>query len=166
MPSPQETVPAPLERVTSGVPGLDTILRGGFMRGGIYILQGAPGAGKTILSSQICFHHVRDSGGCLVRDAPGREPRPHDPASARPVLFRRGLIADKVTYLSAFREMREGGLKALTNLVRREVQRRRCSMLVIDGLVSARATAETDLAFKEFIHDFQEMRSPPTARRS
>ena len=66
MPSPLETIPAPLERVTSGVPGLDTILRGGFMRGGIYIFQGAPGAGKTILSNQICFHHVRDNGGCAL----------------------------------------------------------------------------------------------------
>ena len=49
------------------MPGLDTILRGGFMRGGIYIVQGAPGAGKTILSNQICFHHVRDERRmCLV----------------------------------------------------------------------------------------------------
>ena len=53
--------------------------------------------------------------------------------------------------------MREGGLKAITDLVRREIQRRRCSMLVVDGLVSARATAETEIAFKEFIHDLQEV---------
>jgi circadian clock protein KaiC len=35
-----------IARVPSGVPGLDTILRGGFPRGGIHILQGTPGAGK------------------------------------------------------------------------------------------------------------------------
>ena len=158
MPSPLETIPAPLERVTSGVPGLDTILRGGFMRGGIYIFQGAPGAGKTILSNQICFHHVRDNGGCALFVTLLAENHARMIQHLRGLsFFDQDLVADKVTYLSAFREMREGGLKALTNLVRREVQRRHCSMLVIDGLVSARATAETDLAFKEFIHDLQEI---------
>jgi circadian clock protein KaiC len=39
-----------LERVPTGVSGLDTILRDGFLRGGIFIVQGSPGAGKTIVS--------------------------------------------------------------------------------------------------------------------
>ena len=33
-------LPPPLARVPSGVPGLDVILHGGFLGGGIYILQG------------------------------------------------------------------------------------------------------------------------------
>jgi circadian clock protein KaiC len=52
------TNPPPLARVSSGVPGLDTILNGGFLQGGIYLIMGAPGTGKTILSNQICSHHV------------------------------------------------------------------------------------------------------------
>jgi KaiC len=36
------------------VPGLDTVLRGGFLRGG----QGSPGTGKTILASQIIYTHA------------------------------------------------------------------------------------------------------------
>ena len=114
--------------------------------------------GKTILSNQICFHHVRDNGGCALFVTLLAENHARMIQHLRGLsFFDQDLVADKVTYLSAFREMREGGLKALTNLVRREVQRRHCSMLVIDGLVSARATAETDLAFKEFIHDLQEI---------
>ena len=41
-----------LERVQSLVPGLDTVLRGGFLRGGLYMIQGLPGTGKTILANQ------------------------------------------------------------------------------------------------------------------
>ena len=37
-----------IERVPSGVTGLDTILHGGFPRGGIHLIQGTPGADKTI----------------------------------------------------------------------------------------------------------------------
>jgi circadian clock protein KaiC len=32
-----------LERVPTGIPGLDTILRGGLLKSGIYILHGEPG---------------------------------------------------------------------------------------------------------------------------
>ena len=52
-------------RIASGVPGLDAILRGGFLKDGIYIIQGSPGAGKTILANQICFHHASNGGRVL-----------------------------------------------------------------------------------------------------
>ncbi|MCR1770961.1 ATPase domain-containing protein, partial [Burkholderia glumae] len=37
----------PLENVATGVPGLDEILGGGFVRGGLYLIEGMAGAGKT-----------------------------------------------------------------------------------------------------------------------
>ena len=49
----------------SGVEGLDTVLQGGFLAGGIYIIQGEPGTGKTILGNQICFNHVARGGKAL-----------------------------------------------------------------------------------------------------
>src|SRR6266850_789230 len=49
---------APLERVPTGIPGLDTVLRGGLLKAGIYIVRGEPGAGKTILGNQLCFNHA------------------------------------------------------------------------------------------------------------
>src|SRR3954462_9456392 len=44
-----------VERVPSLVPGLDTVLCGGFLQGGLYMIQGPPGVGKTILSNQIMY---------------------------------------------------------------------------------------------------------------
>ena len=52
-------------RIASGVPGLDAILQGGFLKDGIYIIQGSPGSGKTILANQICFHHASNGGRAL-----------------------------------------------------------------------------------------------------
>src|SRR5438132_2038935 len=57
--------PPLLKRIPSGVPGLDAVLRGGFLRGGVFIVQGSPGAGKTILGNQICFRHVAAGGRAL-----------------------------------------------------------------------------------------------------
>lgn len=38
-----------LRRISSGVPGLDTILRGGIVEGRMYLILGEPGTGKTLL---------------------------------------------------------------------------------------------------------------------
>lgn len=41
-----------LEPLTTGVPGLDDILRGGLSRNCVYLLNGTPGTGKTTLAMQ------------------------------------------------------------------------------------------------------------------
>ena len=45
-----------MEVVETGVRGLDTILSGGLPPGGLYLVSGGTGAGKTILGLQFCIH--------------------------------------------------------------------------------------------------------------
>ncbi len=52
-------------RRTTGVPGLDDVLHGGVIPAAVYIVQGSPGAGKTILANQICFHRATQGEQCL-----------------------------------------------------------------------------------------------------
>jgi circadian clock protein KaiC len=144
-------------RVTSGIAGLDTVLLGGLFEGGIYIVQGSPGAGKTILTSQICCHHAAGGGVALfvtlLAENHGRLI-----ANLRTLsFFDEALIPEKLSYISGFAELRETGLKGVVDLLRREVQRRRCTALVIDGLGMAQASAESDQKFKEFVHNLQEI---------
>lgn len=54
MPKPAQ--PDPSERlVSTGIAGLDEVLGGGFVRGGLALLQGEPGTGKTTLGLQFLF---------------------------------------------------------------------------------------------------------------
>lgn len=71
--------------------------------------------------------------------------------------FDEASIAERLIYVSALRELREEGLKGVVDLLRREIQHRRFTVLVIDGLVTAKASADSDLAFKEFVHNLQEI---------
>jgi circadian clock protein KaiC len=57
-----DATPQTLERMPSGLPGLDEVLCGGFFRGGVYMLLAKPGSGKTVLGNQICFRHVASGG--------------------------------------------------------------------------------------------------------
>ena len=50
----------------TGVPGLDALLGGGITANALVLLIGAPGAGKTVLSSQIVFSAVRQGLRALI----------------------------------------------------------------------------------------------------
>jgi circadian clock protein KaiC len=49
----------PLEHVSSGINELDYILRGGYRRGRLCLLEGAPGSGKTTLGMQFLLAGVK-----------------------------------------------------------------------------------------------------------
>lgn len=46
-------------RVSTGIKGLDTVLRGGFAPHRLYLVEGAPGSGKTTLALQFLLDGVR-----------------------------------------------------------------------------------------------------------
>jgi circadian clock protein KaiC len=56
-------------RLPTGLPGLDAVLGGGLNRPSLVAIVGAPGAGKTILASQIMFHAARQGLQTLVLTA-------------------------------------------------------------------------------------------------
>src|SRR4051794_12686176 len=45
--------------VPSGVPGLDHVLMGGFIREGFYLIQGDPGSGKTTVALQFVISRIK-----------------------------------------------------------------------------------------------------------
>jgi circadian clock protein KaiC len=146
---------APLERLPSGIPGLDTVLRGGFFRSGVYIVHGMPGSGKTILANQLCFSHVA-SGGRAVYVTLLSESHARMLQHLRGMsFFDESVIPGRLSYISAFHELESDGRKGLTAVMRREMRTRGVSVLVLDGLVAAAETAETDRELKKFIHDVQ-----------
>ena len=143
------------DRLATGVPGLDTILHGGLLRGGVYMLQGRPGAGKTILANQVCFHHMAQ-GGRVVYATLLAESHARLIFNLEPMrFFDASRIPEQLFYMSAFSTLEEGGLRALVEMLRREARARKASLLVVDGLVAAEESAETKRDFKRFIHELQ-----------
>src|SRR5258708_8908952 len=142
-----------LKRLPSGIAGLDVILKGGFFEGGIYLIMGQPGTGKTILGNQICFNHVA-AGGRVVYVTLLAETHARMMVHLQSLdFFTTAPIADALYYVSGYRVLEQSGLDGLLELLRRVVRDHAASLLVIDGLITAQTIAEDDLAFKRFIHE-------------
>jgi circadian clock protein KaiC len=144
-----------LERLPSGVDGLDTVLGGGFFKSGVYIVQGVPGSGKTVFANQLCYRHVAAGGRAvyvtLLAESHSRMLQHIRPFS----FFDESVLADGLSYISAFNNLEADGLKGLMDVLRREMRARSVSVLVLDGLVAAAEAASTDRELKKFIHEMQ-----------
>lgn len=153
--NPSDSSPTALERLPSGIPGLDTVLGGGFFRSGVYIVQGLPGSGKTILANQLCYAHV-GAGGRAVYVTLLAESHSRMLQHIRTLrFFDEAAIPDRLSYISAFHDLEAEGLKGLTSLLRREMRARQASVLVLDGLVAAAESAQSDRELKKFVHELQ-----------
>ena len=146
---------APVPRVRSGVPGLDAITGGGFLQSGVYIFQGSPGAGKTILANQIVYNHAAAGGHVvyvtMLAESHGRLLQHMEAFS----FFDAGSLPEKVYYVSAFNALRSDGLKGVVELLRNEMRSRRAGIVVLDGLVMAASAAESDEELKLFVSEIQ-----------
>ena len=146
---------AGLARVPSGIAGLNTILGGGFLKGGLYIVQGPPGTGKTTLGNQVCFNHVAGGGRALYVTLLAEYHARMMQHLGAMTFFDTSKIPDQLAYLNGLRVLHDDGLQGLLDMLRREIVNRGVSILVIDGIVSARRAAEDDQAFNEFVHELQ-----------
>jgi circadian clock protein KaiC len=139
--------------VETGVPGLDEILGGGLVRGGVYLLEGMAGAGKTILSSQIGFHRVSKGEKVLYMTLIAES---HDKLLAHLKglsFFDETAVAQQMLFVSGYHELMQGGLDGFLKLIASSLSDYRPSLMIIDGFRSAREFSETELSLSKFIHE-------------
>jgi circadian clock protein KaiC len=145
----------PLDRVPTGIPGLDTVLRGGFLKAGIYIVRGEPGSGKTIFGNQFCFNHAAAGHHAiyvtLLAETHDRMMQHMQTMS----FFEPTRIPDGLYYVNGFRVLEEDGIKGFIDLLRHEIRTHNATLLVLDGLVATEESSGSDREFRKFIHELQ-----------
>lgn len=145
-----------LDRVESGIPRLDYILKGGFLRGGTYNILGPPGSGKTILGNQFCFNHVARTGGrCVYMSLLVESYAKMLRHLASLEFFRDDVIPERINYVSGYAALKAEGPAGLLNLIRGTLAERQASLFVIDGMESLREFTEGEQQVKEFVHELQ-----------
>ena len=142
-------------RVPTGITGADAILRGGLFRSGSYLITGEPGNGKTIFANQLAFHTVAQ-GGRVVYVTLLTETHDQLIAQVRPLeFFDPEALGQSLLYLSGTKTLLEAGMDGLRTLLRDAVRDHHATLLIIDRLTPAETVAPSELAFEQFIREFQ-----------
>jgi circadian clock protein KaiC len=150
-----EDQPRQIARLATGIAGFDEVTGGGLLKAGVYIFQGAPGAGKTILANHI-VHNFAAAGGKVVYVTMLAES--HARLLQHMACFRffdTSAIPEQVCYVSAFNALRAEGLKGVVSLLRNEMRSRTAGLVVLDGLVMAASAANSDEDLKVFVSEIQ-----------
>jgi len=144
-----------LERTSTGIKALDEIIGGGLLKGGVYIVQGVAGTGKTILANQIAFHHVAAGGRVayvtLLAESHARMIQHMELFS----FYVESAIPSGIHYISAFTELEKEGLRGVVEVLSNEMRQRNASLVVLDGLVTAAAASQSPQDLKLFIGQIQ-----------
>lgn len=146
-----------MKRLPTLVEGLDEILNGGLFEGGVYIFEGPPGTGKTTLANQIAYtlarREIRTLYVTMLAESHARMLQHME----QQIFFDKQEVSAKVFYVSGYRELEQGGLKAVVALLRGELVRHRASLLVIDGLVAGSMESMTNDTVRQFVHELQSL---------
>ena len=146
-----------MKRMPTAVEGLDEILGGGLFEGGVYILEGPPGVGKTTLANQIAYLHARKGTKTLyvtmLAESHARMLQHMDGQT----FFDRQAVNSEVFYLSGYRELEQDGFRGVISLLRGELARSGASLLVVDGLVAQDQPRLADESVRQFVHELQSL---------
>ena len=148
-----------MKRFPTTVPGLDEILHGGLFEGGVYILEGPPGAGKTTLANQIAFALAGRGGKALYVTMLAESHSRMLQHMLGQSFCKPELVNSAVLYLSGYRELEEHGLKAVVQLLRGEMARHQVSLLIVDGLVAENSQDRPEEGVRQFVHELQSLAS-------
>jgi len=140
-----------LERVETGIPGLDEVLQGGLLRGASCLVSGKPGTGKTTLGNQLAYHVAANGGAALFVTIVAEA---HDRMLMHLAsfdFFDPGAVGQRVHYFSLVNHLSERGLAGGLSEIRRLVRAHGATLLVIDGAARFEDYATSQPAFFTFV---------------
>ena len=138
-------------RVATGILGLDVVLNGGFLRGGMYLLLGGPGTGKTVLANQLCFNRAAsgERAVCVSLLAESHDRLLEHLRSFE--FFNPQVVGRELLYLGSFTTLESEGPDGLRDVLQRTVRKHRANVLVIDSLATVSELSKSPLALKKFL---------------
>ncbi|MGZ3582802.1 MAG: RAD55 family ATPase [Ktedonobacterales bacterium] len=138
--------------LSTGVPNLDDIMKGGIPRGSLTLIMGVPGSGKTTLASQIAFASAHAGRTVLILTALSESTNKLLEHLRDFAFFDPDLVGGRVQFLSLQSSL-QNGLRATRDAVLQMARQIKADMVVLDGFRGMREVEHDPSAAREFLYD-------------
>jgi circadian clock protein KaiC len=139
-------------RLSSGHAALDQILDGGLPGNGITVLMGLPGTGKTILAQQYAFRNA-DPERPVVYFSTLSEPLEKIVRFGQSLrFFTAAAVGKSLFYQDLGQAASRDGLPGVAEQIMATLTERRPGLVVIDGFRALQIFADSEAAYRRFLH--------------
>lgn len=142
-------------QLPTGVPGLDRLLNGGLRQGGLHVVLGGPGMGKSVLAHQVGANLIRAGGKVLYLTALVET---HQALISQARTFRffdPAVVPGSFYYASLYPMLARGGLQAVREEISRLVAHHAPTLVVLDGVHALKVAADDRLDYQRFMHEME-----------
>lgn len=141
-----------LGTLSTGVPGLDTLLGGGLSEFSFNLIAGAPGSGKTTLAHQMMFTLANPSRKALFFTVLGEPPLKMLRYQQQYSFFDLNKVGESIRYVNLAEDLRGGDFRMVLERIMTEVEAFSPSLVFVD---SFRSVAQTAKSGAEGVADLQ-----------
>lgn len=142
-------------RISTGIPGLDFVLDGGLLTGGVYIIEGPPGSGKTIFANQFAFSLAARGERAIYATVLSESHSRMMAHLGELEFFDARAAVESIRYVSAFKIVEGEGLSALQSALRKTVVAQDAKLLVVDGLMTAEDPTPSPVEYRKLVQELQ-----------
>jgi circadian clock protein KaiC len=142
-----------MDRIESGIPGLDEMIEGGFVLPSAVLIAGAPGTGKTTMAVQSLFYGAKKGETGMFITAISEPNWVVQKFLSSFQFFDQNLIdLGRVVFVDVGGSLRDDPQQVL-DAIQNEVDRYSPNRLVIDPVSVMRIAIDDDRKYREFLHD-------------
>jgi circadian clock protein KaiC len=144
-----------VERLSTGIPQLDTILGGGLPVGSLTVLTGDPGTGKTILAQQICFNSGTREHKAVYYSTISEPPGKFIANLATFDFFDRSALVDRIEFINLgelLQAKQEDGLVSMMEEIARKCVEEHPSVVVVDSARALRDFSDSERSLRSAIY--------------
>ena len=130
--------------LTTGIPGLDSVLAGGLPEFSFNVIAGPPGSGKTTLAHQIMFSMAKRHGPALYFTVLGEPPLKMLRYQQQFDFFDEQQLGNSIHFINLAEEIFAGDFKRVLQCIVAEVQTHHPGLLFIDSFRSITLAGEAE----------------------
>lgn len=146
---------ATINRLKSGVPGLDEVLGGGLPEFSFNVIAGTPGCGKTTLAHQVMFALATPERPALYFTVLGEPPLKMLRYQQQYDFFDSDKIGSSIHFVNLGSEMAAGDLKKVLDRIVAEVQARAPALVFVDSfrsvVLASQSVGQAFIGLQEFV---------------